>query len=65
MTSNGFVTGKRQSVYVRHVGTMREDFWKLNGNLKVVRVDAVRVGKISKAEESSGPGLGKYLSVFE
>lgn len=44
---------------------MREDFWKLNGNLKVVRVDAVRVGKISKAEESSGPGLGKYLSVFE
>ena len=27
----------------------REDFGKLNGNIKVVRVDAVSVGEISKA----------------
>lgn len=44
---------------------MREDLWKLNGNLKAGIVDAVSVEKISKAEESSGQGLGKYLGVLE
>ena len=44
---------------------MREDFWKLKGNLQAGRVDTVSVEKISKAEESSGQGLGKYLGVLE
>ena len=44
---------------------MREDLCKLNGNLKAGIVDAVSVEKISKAEESSGQGLGKYLGVLE
>ena len=44
---------------------LREDLWKLNGNLKAGIVDAVSVEKISKAEESSGQGLGKYLGVLE
>lgn len=44
---------------------MREGFWKLKGYLKAGRVDAVSVEKISKAEESSGQGLGKYLGVLE